>query len=69
MTFYILLTAVSISMILMNFKLPNFKPFTCPSCLASWIAFVLLLIFEPSMWFAFPTAYLLTSIFLIYETK
>lgn len=73
MTFLILFTATAITMILMNFNssldfLPNFKPFNCPSCLSSWIALIMLLTFEPTAWFTFPATYLITSIYLRYET-
>jgi len=70
MTFIILITATSMAMILTSFDwMPNIKPFNCPSCLSSWIALAMLMTLQPSMWWCFPIAYLLTSIFLIYERK
>lgn len=71
MTYLILITAVAVSMILHTFewftRVFNFKPFSCPSCLSAWVALGLLLTFAQSHWWAFPSAYLLTAIYLKYE--
>jgi hypothetical protein len=69
MTFYILISSVSIAMILQTFRfLPDRKPFNCPACLSSWIALIGLIVLVPGMFWTFPIAYLLTSIYLKYES-
>ena len=69
MTFILLFTATAIGMIMTTFNLPNIKPFNCASCLSGWVALGLLLCFNPSMWWCFPSSYLLTYLIFIYETK
>jgi len=69
MTFLIIITAVSISLILQTFEfMPDRKPFNCPACLSSWILLIGLIVLQPELFWCFPSAYLITSIYLKYET-